>query len=273
MTQNFRRVLLMLIILIVFFVLSFIGLGRKFQGLSQPWLKPIIQLTATIGGRFNQLWQTGQLASDNELLRHEVAELVARQSSADTLRQENSELRQLIALPNVVNYDRLAVEIIGQQVDETGISYLINRGSNDGLEPGLAAVAGLADINADTTELVIVGTIKNVGKSISTLSLITSGNSKILSKIAQGAAGQSLAVGEYNLAVRLKYLSIDENIKIGDAIVTSSLNRLIPAGILLGTVTAIDKKPGELFQSAVVAPPVPPEQFRFLYILKPILPQ
>ena len=270
MGRNVRRVLFVLLVLVVLVLLSFTSLGRSFQGLIQPWLQPVSKITLSTGNWFDQFWRVSALTRANESLQHQVAELSARQSTAETLYQENAELRRLLALPKIEGYDRLAVEIIGQQVDETGVSYLINRGSNDGLIAGLGAVAGKPGQGQDTSGLILVGTIKNVGSTVSSINLITAGSSQILAKLAQSTAGQSLAVGEYNLAVRLKYLEIDESVNIGEAVVTSSLNRLIPAGILLGTVTALDKQEGELFQSAVVAPPVPLEQFRFLYILKPI---
>ncbi|HCM45455.1 MAG: Cell shape-determining protein MreC [Parcubacteria group bacterium GW2011_GWD2_43_10] len=272
MGRNVRRVLIMLLGLVVFFLLSFTPLGHSVQGIIQPVFKPIAQTTRAIGSWLDQFWRISSLTRANESLQHQVAELSARQSTAEALYQENDELRQMLLLPTMTGYDRLAVEIIGQQIDETGTSYLVNRGSNDGLTTGLAAVAGTPGVGQDTSGLILVGTINNVGSTVSNLHLITSGSSKVLAKLAQGLAGQSLAVGEYNLAVRLKFLEIDEQVTIGEAVVTSNLNRLIPAGLLLGTVTAVDKQEGALFQSAVVAPPVPLEQFRFLYILRPVSP-
>ena len=93
----------------------------------------------------------------------------------------------------------------------------------------------------------------------------------MLAKLAEAPTSQSVAVGEYNLAVRLKYLDIDQRVAVGDAVITSNLNTLIPSGLLVGTVTTVEREEGELFQSAVVAPPSPLEQFRYLYVLKPVV--
>lgn len=270
MGRNVRRVLILLLALVVIIVLLVTPVGRIIQDFTQPWLSKIAEISGAGGSWLQRLNRTTQLAEENENLRHQVAELLARQSTTEALQSENKELRNLVDLPIPVSYIPLAVEIIGQQIDETGISYLINRGEQDGLVPGLAAVAGLPNNQQDTSGLVLVGTIKEVGQHVANLTLITASSSEVLAKLATAPTGQSLAVGEYNLAVRLKFLEIDQKVSVGDAVVTSNLNRLIPPGVLIGNVTTVERLEGELFQSAVVSPPVALEQFRFLYILKPI---
>lgn len=272
MVRNVRRVIILLLTLAVVLIISISSLWNELEGLTQPWLSPITRASSATGNWFDRFWSLSAVVEENENLKHQVAELVARQSTSDALKSENDELRQLISLPTPVGYERLAVEIIGQQIDESGVSYLINRGQSDGLVVGLAAVAGAPSAGQDTSGLVLVGTIKDVGQHVASLTLITSSSSQVLAKLAQGPAGQSLAIGEYNLAVRLKFLEIDQELSVGDAVVTSNLNSLIPSGILIGTVTALERLEGELFQSAVVSPPAPLEQFRFLYVLRPVEP-
>ena len=116
----------------------------------------------------------------------------------------------------------------------------------------------------------LVGTITDVGEQVASLTLTTASASEVLAMLAPAQTAQTLAVGEYNLAVRLKFLEIDQPVAVGEAVITSNLNTLMPPGLLIGTVITVEKSAGELFQSAVVAPPTPLEQFRFLYVLKPI---
>jgi len=270
MGSNLRRVFILLLVLVFIFVIILSPLGRTIQNLTQPWLGEVTKVSSGAGNWFQRFRQISQLSEENENLKHQVAELLARQSTTEALQSENTELRSLIDLPAPVGYEPLAVEVIGQQIDETGTSYIINRGQQDGLEVGLAAVAGMANEQSATSSLVLVGTVKQVGEHVANLTLVTASSSEVLAKLADAPTGQSLAVGEYNLAVRLNFLEIDQAISVGDAVVTSNLNRLIPSGILIGNVTAVEKLEGELFQSAVVSPPVVLEQFRFLYILRPV---
>ena len=270
MGRNLRRVLLWLLALAVFLVISVTPLWRGGQGLVQPWLRSLLQISHATGTWFSQVWRLSSLRHENEALRHQVAELITRQSTSEAVYGENDALRRLLALPAPIGYDRLAVEVIGQQIDETGVSYLINRGRRDGLARGLAAVAGVAGAPLATAGLVLVGTITDVGEQVASLTLTTASASEVLAMLAPAQTAQTLAVGEYNLAVRLKFLEIDQPVAVGEAVITSNLNTLMPPGLLIGTVITVEKSAGELFQSAVVAPPTPLEQFRFLYVLKPI---
>lgn len=273
MSRKFKVVLILIISLVLLVIVSFSPLWLWLQGWGQSALLPFGQAGMKIGTWLERYRHIPELLTENEQLKHQVAELSARQSTVEALLKENEELRRLVNLPKTQSYESLAVEVIGQQVDEAGITYLINRGQLDGLSAGLAVVAGQPEANTSSAGLVLVGTIKQVSAHLSSVALVTSNSSKVLAKLAQGNTGQSIAVGEYNLAVRLKYIELDELIKVGDGVVTSNLNRLIPAGLLIGTVTSVEKNEGELFQSAVVAPPIPPEQFRFLYVLKPLMNQ
>lgn len=271
MGRNVRRLLISFLVIAVVMIIFVSPLWRSMQHIFQPSLTSFTKVSSSVGKWLNSVRQLPSLYSDNEKLRHEIAELTARQSTSQVVHTENEELKKLISLPIPTNYESVAVEIIGQQIDETGVSYLVNRGTQDGLISGLAAVAGVPS-DSDIGGLVLVGTLTQVGEKVSSLTLITSSNSEVLAKLAQTSEVHSLAKGEYNLAVRLSLLEIDQNVSVGEAVITSNLNTLIPAGLLIGTVTTVERLENQLFQSAVVSPPVALEKFRYLYILKPVQP-
>lgn len=269
MNRKLRRVLILFLILGGVWLSTLTFLGEQAQKILQPALKQVTA-AATSGSRWWQsISQAASYQEENERLRHQVAELSARQATAEALQNENEELRQLVGLATPEGYEHVAVEVIGQQVDESGVSYLLDKGSQDGLEPGLAVAAGLPPQGSEPG-LILVGVTKWVGQKVAGFNLITNGSTQVLAKLSASSTGQALATGEYNLAVRLKFIEVDQTVEVGDAVVTSNLNNLIPAGLLIGYVTAVDKPEGELFQSAVVVPPVSLEQFRFLYVLKPL---
>lgn len=270
MGRKVRRLLFSLLALAALIIIFFSPLWRYSQAIIQPWLAPFIKVSNSFGVWLGNIWELPVILKENEELRHEIVELSARQSTSQVLNSENEELRQLVSLAAPQGYERVAVEIIGQQIDETGVTYLINRGSQDGLIPGLAAVAGVLGDTNNTSGIVLVGTLVNVGEHVSSLTLITSSKSEVLAQLAQSPEAQSLAKGEYNLAVRLSLVEINQEVSIGDAVITSNLNELIPSGLLIGTVTTVERLENQLFQSAVVSPPVPLEKFRFLFILKPV---
>ncbi|MDP3986377.1 MAG: rod shape-determining protein MreC [Candidatus Veblenbacteria bacterium] len=270
MRRTLRRAIVAVLILTLTIILAVGPLWPPLQNITQPWLAPLTRWASGLGDWTRQVWQVSALGLENESLRHQVAELNARQATAEAVRQENEELRRLASLPVAAGYERVAVEVIGRQEDETGTSYIVNRGRRDGLEVGLALVAGAAEEDSGIAGLLLVGTITEVGEQVARFRLTTSSASRVLVQLAQTVTARSLAVGEYNLAVRLRFLELDQPVAVGDTVVTSNLNQLVPPGLLVGTVTTVERQEYELFQTAVVTPPVPLERFRFLYVLRPL---
>ena len=54
----------------------------------------------------------------------------------------------------------------------------------------------------------------------------------------------------------MKYLPLLSSIEVGDRVVTSGLTGEFPKGLMIGTITRVDKVEGELFQSAEILPDV-----------------
>jgi rod shape-determining protein MreC len=52
----------------------------------------------------------------------------------------------------------------------------------------------------------------------------------------------------------LKYIPLEEEVKVGEAVITSGLDSLFPQGISVGFVSKVDKKGTGLFQNIEVTP-------------------
>lgn len=268
MNSTIRRRFIILAVLVAAVVIFIITpLWSYFKNNVQILAMPAIQFSSRLGYNISVWLKTPQLNYQIENLRHELADLKTKQTELITLRTENLELRNLSLVPMPLNFKKLGVEIIGRQNDESGTYYLINRGTEDGLEPGLPVVAGLPEELA-RPRAILVGTIKTVSAHTSFFSLTNSNSSQILAEVANTTHSRGLAQGEYNLAIKLKFIPLTEVITPTLDVITSNLDELIPPGLLIGTITSINHQEGDFFLNTTVAPPVPLEQFHFLYILK-----
>ena len=52
----------------------------------------------------------------------------------------------------------------------------------------------------------------------------------------------------------MKYIPLNAEIKIGDAVISSGLGGVFPKGFFIGTITKIKRKKNSLFQEAEVVP-------------------
>ncbi len=241
---------------------------RSLERLVQPWVlalaSPLYRLTQ-LGAA---LGSGPQLARENETLRQTLAAHLSVETELQTVLRENQELKALNLLPLSATYDHLGVAITGRLQDERGTSYLINRGLAEGLTPGLALVAGYGVRNGKTSAL-LVGVITRVGPSTAQFSLTTSNQSQVVAEVANAARSRGLAVGEYNLGLELRFVPLADDLSAGQSVVTSNLDSLMPPGLLVGTITEVQKQEGDFFQTATLAPPLPLDSFRFLEVLKP----
>ena len=266
-----RRLILGSAIALLLVLLVGTSLWSRTQGVVQSFTLPVAKTLNNWSLGLSALFSGPQLQQENNDLRQRLAQLKAYESERDTLRLENEHLRNLTGVPLPSGWHPLGVEVIGRQQDETGTNYIINRGATSGLVPGLALVAGISESINDKSRLtaVMVGIVKSVGRQVSTFASLTSAQSQILAEVVNNSQSQGLAVGEYNLAVRLKFIPLNDALDVGQPVVTSNLTSLIPSGLLLGSITAVDRPSGDFFQSAVVAPPWPLDKLRFLYVLLP----
>lgn len=270
MTNTLKQRLLILAVgAVTLTILAVTPVWPWLQRLLQPVLMPITSVVNKLGTSFGHVWGSGALVQANEQLRHELAAEVGRRATAEALVSENASLRALLALPPSPEFEALAVEVVGQQVDETGTTYLINRGYRDGLTLGMAVVAGSPQVGNEGERL-LVGTLTGLSERLAGFSLTTSSASRVLVELKGQTESRALAIGEFNLAIRLKFIELKSALATGDVIVTSYLNTFVPAGLLVGSITSVEQSEGELFQSAVVVPPVNLTGFRFLHVLRPL---
>ncbi|MFZ5391280.1 MAG: rod shape-determining protein MreC [Patescibacteria group bacterium] len=225
-----------------------------------------------------QIWQKGvnwlvvfgrahQLDRENSQLMNQLADLFYNQANQQQLEQDNKELKALLSLPVSLDWQAQAVEVIGKQNDESGVLYLINAGQNQGLEPGLAVVAGL-ESKQDQPSGLLVGTIKSVNSQTAGFILTTSPNSRLVAQILNVGRTQGLATGEYNLGLRIRYIPQDQPVTVGELAVTGNADPQLPSGLLLGVVSSIEANDSSFFKTAVVTPPIKLDKFKYLYVLK-----
>jgi len=260
-----NRLAFLLSALILAAVLFFTPLWSVFQGVVQPILVPIVSYFYKLGNNITDVFQSSKVVGESNTLRQELISCQSEKVQANKLKEENDRLRALLSLPKITAFTQLGAEVIGRSISETETSYLINRGQADGVEIGWPVVASSSDGSID--KAILVGTVQSVTEHLSTIALVTSNNSHILAQVVNRASSQGVATGEYNLALHLQYIPLDDQLEVGSWVVTSNLDPKIPAGLLLGKITQVEKRSGELFQAAVVAPPVNLDRFQYLFLL------
>jgi rod shape-determining protein MreC len=122
---------------------------------------------------------------------------------------------------------------------------LLDKGVKDGVKLNKLALCDYA----------LIGKVVEIGPSMSKVRLITDANSKI-GVMIQRNRQQGILFGTASGQCKMKYLSLDADVKEGDIVETAGFNSFFPKGIRVGTVEKVWKEPGEIYQVALVQPSV-----------------
>ncbi len=178
------------------------------------------------------------LYEDYKKLNLEYKKLKAENLNIEFIKSENKILKSKIEDIKDQNYEVLAKVIIDKQSPFLK-SLIVNRGSKDKIELGMAVLDG--DF--------LVGKVVEVNYLTSRILLLSDLNSKIPVSIEPNGI-QSILSGTGGKHGKLQYLLSDNlNIKGEDEVFTSGSGNIFNAGIPVGTVKIKDNLPEIIFHS------------------------
>ena len=175
-----------------------------------------------------------ELKKQNEELTSKVAELSEAQKTAERL-------EGLVGLQSTYNLKSTAARIVGASGDAWTSTVTIDKGSADGLTINMPV----------TSSAGVIGQIIEVSAKTSTVRLIGDENSGV-SAMVQDARAQGMLQGQADGTLRLEYVSVDSDVKVGDIIVTSGIGGVFPKGLPLGTVSSVEKSANDVYYTIVV---------------------
>ena len=159
-----------------------------------------------------------QLGAGERLLRFEHLE------------QENAHLRELLQMSQRVQTKSIAADILYNAPDPFARKVILDRGAQQGVEPGLAVV----DANG------VIGQITRVHPIQAEVTLLTDRNQSIpVSVVRNGVRGVLYGVGRGMLEMR--HVLADVDIQPGDQLVTSGLDGVFVPGLPVATVTRVNR--------------------------------
>lgn len=153
------------------------------------------------------------------------------QRLADLLEYTTTARNQIVVAADVVNFD------LNSQLR----TIVINKGTRDGIAVGMPVV----------TQQGLVGRVLNVSANAARVLLITDPSSAVSGRL-QTTRAEGSVVGQLTSNLRMTFIPLDEQVQVGDLVVTSGLGGKFPPNIVVGQVVSSLKQEFELFQSAEV---------------------
>jgi rod shape-determining protein MreC len=208
-------------------------------------LEAVSSLDQGISDMWQQYVSLQHVADENRRLRQEM----------EWLRGENSQLREAAAatqrLTSLLQFKEqalpvmVAAQVIGRDSSNRYKSVILNKGDSDGIQKDMGVI----------TPAGVVGRVVKTTGATSVVLLLTDPNNAIAGLI-QRTRDEGIVEGIPQGRAKLKYIPMLSAVKEGDRVVTSGLVGGFPRGLAVGTITAIDREEGALFQTAELVPEV-----------------
>ena len=199
------------------------------------WIKEIDQRYATVAG----------FRAENERLRKRIQELEIERSKLLEAGATNRQLQQLLGFRSHLPAGSITASIIGNSASSWFQSCLLDKGSIEGIQKGMAVV----------TPLGIVGQVVSVTGHSAKVLLITDANSGV-DVLVQRTRARGIVSGSLENVTIMKYVKRSEDIQEGDRLITSGLDGVFPKGLMVGTVVKVRKQNLGLFQHIELSPAV-----------------
>ncbi len=179
-------------------------------------------------------------------LREEVSALKARLVGRDELVAENLRLERLLTFKRNLVYSSVTASVIGRDPSGWSSSMIIDRGKDDGIRQGMPVINALG----------IVGKVVEVSGENSKVVLLTDPQFSVAALI-QDSREIGLVTGSLQGEIcRMRFISPDAQIKVGDRVITSRLSTSFPEGLLIGEVVRIIGSPQEPSIECIIKPSV-----------------
>jgi rod shape-determining protein MreC len=207
------------------------GIGTRIGDALVPALAALMQ---PIDGSRRMIEGVGELIAlraENARLREQNLRLLEWQSAARQLGLENAALRQLLNMrPDPDRPTAVAGRVVADAGGPFVHTVLVDVGAEDGVARGMAAV----------NERGLIGRVIEVGRQSARVLLLTDFNSRI-PVMVEPSRDQAILAGNNTRRPSLVFLPLNPRLSLGNRVVTSGRGGVLPPGLEIGTVTAIDE--------------------------------
>ena len=216
-----------------------------------PFQKGISYVGSWLFDRSESIKELEALREENAVLKSQVDDLTIQINGLTQDKYELAQLRQLMALDERYSeYPTIGARVIGKDTGNWYSTFLIDKGTNDGISLDMNVMAGSG----------LVGIVTSVGPNWSTVRSIIDDDSNISASVLN-TSDNMIVSGELELYsegyINFTDLRDEEDVVVqGDQVVTSQISNKYLPGILIGYISEINPDSNNLTKSGLIKPVV-----------------
>jgi len=241
------KIYLIIVLLITFFiVLNLTGLTKEIKNffylISSPIQKTLWRAGDNISDFWGGIFEIKSLKKEVQILQLERQELLSQIVSLKELEKENKTLRTALNIGLEKDFQLKLSQVVSKDTSKDSI--LIDKGLKEGILKGFPVI---------TSQKTLLGRIGEVYRDFSEVILISNKESSFNAKISEKEI-YGVVKGKGNLELYLDLIPKDKELFKGEFVITTTLGKIFPKGILIGSIKEIKKSDIEPFQTAEIKP-------------------
>ena len=227
-----------------------------------PFEKGISGVSNMFGDVKNSLRDKQDVLQENEELKNQINSLTEQNN---ILIQDQTELTRLKELYNLdqeySDYPKVAARIISKDPGNWYNTFMINKGSNDGIRIDNNVIAGKG----------LVGIVTEVGSNWATVRSIIDDSSNV-SAMTVGTDDNCVVEGDLELIDegKLRFTQLydkEDKVTVGEQVVTSNISEKYVEGLFIGYVSDIQLDTNNLTKSGTIVTPVDFQHLKDVFVI------
>ena len=227
-----------------------------------PFEKSINRIGQLLSVTRQSLKDKQELISANEELQNQIDNLTQQNNQLIQDQGELLRLRELYKLDaEYADYPKVAARIISKDPGNWYDTFMINKGSNDGIRVDNNVIAGKG----------LVGIVTEVGPGWATVRSIIDDSSSV-SAMTVSTSDNCVITGDLELIdegkLRFEQLYDQENkVTAGERIVTSNISEKYVEGLFIGYVNDVEQDSNNLTKTGTIVTPVDFQHLKDVFVI------
>jgi len=213
--------------------------------------------------KVSNLKNIGDVLEENRQLKEQVSELSNELATVKLDQHELDTLRELLELDKQYSsYDKTAAYVIGKDQGNWFSTFTIDKGSKDGIRVDMNVIAGNG----------LVGIVTSVGSNYATVRSIIDDNSEV-SAMVLNSKDLCIVKGDLKSTTENQQILIsgikdsDDEVEVGNQIVTSNVSDKYLPGILIGYISELQMDSNNITKSGTITPVVDFEHLQTVLVI------
>ncbi|SIT90643.1 rod shape-determining protein MreC [Pontibacter indicus] len=232
--------------------------GAAMFNSANTYVGQVLEFQSGVTDYFRLASVNSTLAQENAVLRQELMSY-RQHAAADSTEQLDTTFYaasdSAMSKPFILHAGR----VINNSIRRTNNYLTLAIGSQDGVKPGMGVISPNG----------AVGRVKTVSRHYATVTSLLHSQMLISAKIRKNNTFGTIkwTGGDYRTAL-LDYIPLHIKPEIGDTIVTSGFNTVFPEGIMVGTISEVERELDKSFYTIRVELSVDFAQLSYVYVVE-----